>query len=152
MSIRVGGLTGFNHHALKEAAEVPGGHIRLKELAITYAVFDASTPADALEQVQADMDHLRQMTASSGRSVRDTRYQALIAVRNKLRTAVATGHHHVRELEDPAPARDCLDCQGTGQRSWPQSRNTNPRNSLERERLAPQITKCGACDGSGVIR
>ena len=52
----------------------------------------------------------------------------------------------------PAPARDCLNCQGTGQRSWPQSRR-NPRNPLEViERLPPQITKCGACNGSGVIR
>lgn len=53
---------------------------------------------------------------------------------------------------EPAPARDCLNCQGTGQRSWPQSRR-NPRNPLEViERLAPQITQCGACNGSGVIR
>lgn len=47
--------------------------------------------------------------------------------------------------------RECLNCRGTGKRSWPQSRNTNPRNPLEREPLPPQITKCGACAGTGRI-
>ncbi|MGZ0151901.1 hypothetical protein ACXJJ3_32925 [Kribbella sp. WER1] len=50
-----------------------------------------------------------------------------------------------------AVANKCLNCHGTGTRSWPQSRNTNPRNPLEREQLAPQITKCGACAGTGFI-
>lgn len=48
--------------------------------------------------------------------------------------------------------RECLNCFGTGRRSWPQSRSTNPRNPREREQLAPQVTSCGACAGSGRIR
>lgn len=50
----------------------------------------------------------------------------------------------------PDCTRECVNCRGTGQRSWPQSR----RDGLGRvvERLAPQVTKCGACSGSGVIR
>ena len=47
----------------------------------------------------------------------------------------------------PKQSRACLNCQGTGTQSWPQSRSTNPRDPLERERLAPQVTKCGACTG-----
>lgn len=93
MSIKVTGLTPNNVQALKEAWEAvsPGG-IGLEELGATFVIFHASTPADALEQVQADMDHLR----ATAREVRQTRYQSLIAVRNKLRTAVQSGHHHVK--------------------------------------------------------
>ena len=47
--------------------------------------------------------------------------------------------------------RECLNCQGTGKRSWPQSRNTDRRNPLKRERLEPQVTKCGACNGTGQV-
>ena len=50
-----------------------------------------------------------------------------------------------------ATSRTCLNCQGTGERSWPQSRNTDPRNPLVRERLAPQVTKCYACNGTGQV-
>lgn len=49
------------------------------------------------------------------------------------------------------PPRDCLNCQGTGQRSYPQSRR-DPRTGEVLERLAPAIRECGICRGSGVIR
>ena len=94
MSVKVTGLTPNNTRALNEAWDAHGS-IKLLELGATFATFDATTPADALEQVQADMDHLR----STSREVRQTRYQSLIAVRNKLRTAATAGtHHHVREV------------------------------------------------------
>ena len=47
--------------------------------------------------------------------------------------------------------RTCMNCHGTGTRSWPQSRTPDHRKPLQRERLAPQVTKCGACNGTGQV-
>lgn len=93
MSIKVTGLTASNVQALREANDAGRG-VKLSQIMYTYVVFDASTAADALEQIQADMDYVRANSAA----VRTTRYQSLIAVRNKLRAAAVTSHHHVQEV------------------------------------------------------
>ncbi len=181
---KVTGLTPSNVQALNEARDSKA--INVLELGATYAVI-AGDVHQALAIVQDDMDQLR----ATSQEVRRTRYQSLIAVRNKLLAATLGEHKNVKVLEAPASseadkqagreqlgdhvaaqdapamtvvdtgtmfatvpvapakARDCIDCQGTGQRSWPQSRRL-PDGT--RERLAPQVTRCGACGGSGVIR
>lgn len=59
-----------------------------------------------------------------------------------------------RKFESPTEAQDvidhgriCIDCNGKGTREWPQSRRDHLGRMIER--LAPQIWKCGACQGSG---
>lgn len=77
-------LTPSNITALVKARDA--GAFEILEHGATYAILPG-TPAEALAALQADMDWLK----STGQPVRQTRYQSLIAVRNKLQGYVKDG-------------------------------------------------------------
>lgn len=79
-------LTPSNITALQKAADAG---LVILEHGATYAILPG-TPAEALAAIQGDMDRLKADPANMQR-LRDTRYQSLIAVRNKLKGYVQDG-------------------------------------------------------------